>query len=83
MSILASHGWPHPVLTRLHDPGHRPSRERVLDCATQCNANAASITTSTLGVAGFSLLGITVNATEYLAATGQAWTVPIAPNAPA
>jgi hypothetical protein len=83
MSILSSHGWPHPVLTRIHDPGHRPSRERVLECATQCNANAASITTSTLGVAGFGLLGITVNAAEYLAATGQNWVLPVAPVAPA
>ena len=82
MSILSSHGWPHPVLTRIHEPGHRPSRERVLECATQCNANAASITTSTLGVAGFGLLGITVNAAEYLAVTGQNWDIPEALAAP-
>ena len=77
--ILANHSWPHPILTRIHEPNQRPTRERVLQCAEQCNANAAAITTSTLGAPGFGLLGITTSAADYQNATGQAWVEPAAP----
>ena len=81
-NILSSHGWPNPLLTRIHDINQRPSRERVLECINQCSANAESITTSTLGAPGFGLLVLTTNAAKYLAATGQAWEEPVAQGPP-
>jgi hypothetical protein len=83
MSALSNHSWPHPVLTRIHEPGQKPTRERVLQNAEECHANAASVTQSTLGAAGTGLLGITATAAEYYAIAGVAWNEPAAPGLPA
>ena len=83
MSSLSSHSWPHPILTRIHEPGQKPTRERVLQNAEECHANAASITQSTLGAPGTGLLGITATAPEYLAISGVTWQDPQAPALPA
>lgn len=72
--------WPYPVLLRTHEPGQRPTRERVLETIAQVNANAASVTTSTLGAPGFGLLGLTLSAAEYQGLTGQAWIRPDQPD---
>jgi hypothetical protein len=83
MSTLSNHSWPHPILTRIHEPGQKPTRERVLQNAEECHANAASITQSTLGAEGTGLLGITATDAEYLTVAGVAWVEPIAPPLPA
>ena len=80
--VLSDHDWPHPILTRIHEPGQKPTRDRVLQNIKETHANAASITTSTLGAHGFGLLGITTNAAEYLAATTTNWVDPVMPEIP-
>jgi hypothetical protein len=82
MSTLTNHSWPHPVLIRIHEPGQKPTRERVLQNAEECHANAASVTQSTLGAPGTGLLGITATAAEYLVIAGVAWAEPQAPADP-
>ena len=83
MATLSQHSWPHPILTRIHKPRQKPTRERILQNAEECHANAASITQSTLGAPGTGLLGITATAAKYLAVSGVAWAEPAAPDLPA
>ena len=50
--------FPHPVLTRLHAPGKKPTRQQILLTTTELNANAATVD-STHGQHGHSFLTIT------------------------
>lgn len=80
-SLMASPAWPYPTLTRANEPRQKPSRERVLQMVLEANSNLASVTTSTLGVPGFGLLGLTASAEEYQQLTGQVWVRPAQPPA--
>ena len=80
--MLSQHSWPHPKRTRIHEPGKKPTRERVLHNAEECHANAVSITQSTLGAPGTGLLGITATDQEYLSVAGVAWVEPQPPVLP-
>ena len=73
--------WPYPIVTRIHEPGQKPTRERVLQCLLEINTNAVSVITSTLGAPGFGLLGLTTTGAEYLMLTGLAWHRPAQPAA--
>lgn len=35
--------FPHPVLTKIHEPGRKPTRQSILTCQTELTANAASV----------------------------------------
>jgi hypothetical protein len=78
-SSVSNHSWPYPVLTRCHEPGQRPTRNRVLQTILEANANSASVQTFRGGAAGYGLLGLTTSAAEYLTTTGEAWVRPPQP----
>ena len=80
-SLISGHAWPYNVLSRAHEPGQKPTRERVIQMVLEANTNAASVTTSTLGAPGYGLLGLTASPTEYQQLTGQAWVRPPQPAA--
>jgi hypothetical protein len=77
---MEKHLFPHPILSKIHEPGHRPTRERVLETIRQVNTNAASVTTFTLGAPGSGLIGLTISAADYLAKYAVAWTRPAQPS---
>ena len=72
---------PYPSLSRMHEPGQKPSRDRVLQTCLEISSNAASVVQSTLGAPGFGLLGIVTTAAEYTALTGAAFLRPGNPGA--
>ena len=76
---LDHHPWPIPVLSKLHEPGHDPTAERVKRVQEECITNACSVTMSTLGVAGYGLLGLVVDNATHQAITGQPWDRPDQP----
>ena len=71
--------FPYPVLSRLHEPGQKPARDRVLQACLELSSNAVSVTQSSIGAPGFGLLGLVLPAAEYLALTGQAFVRPLQP----
>ena len=42
-AVVATTPYPHPVLTRLHEPGRPPTRKALLQVEIELNANAASV----------------------------------------
>jgi hypothetical protein len=71
-SISAS-SFPHPVLTRLHEAGRKPTRTQILVLKTELNANAASVD-SLYGAHGH--LFLTLSAAEYHTLSGIQFEIP-------
>ena len=46
---------PHAVLTKMHERGDTPTRDRILQAFHEVCADAASVTGSTIGAAGTGL----------------------------
>ena len=61
---------PHAVLTKIHERGETPTRDRILTTCHEICANAASVTGSTIGAAGTGLLGLVLSPAEYLTVSG-------------
>jgi hypothetical protein len=69
--------FPHPVLTRLHETGRKPTRTQILVTQTELNANAASVD-SVYGPHGHTFL--TLSPEQYQALNGGiAFEIPVAP----
>jgi hypothetical protein len=73
--------FPYPVLSRTHEPGQKPTRERVLQTCLEVCSNAASVLQCTIGAEGFGLLGLVTTAADYLTATGEVFNRPAQPAA--
>jgi hypothetical protein len=73
--------FPYPVLSRTHEPGHKPTRERVLQTCLEVCSNAASVLQCTIGAEGFGLLGLVTTDADYLQVTGVAFIRPLQPAA--
>ena len=71
--------FPHPVLSRLHAPGKKPTRPQILQVQTELNANAASIDTIH-GAHGHSFLSI-APADYTILNAGVAFAIPPQPPA--
>ena len=41
--LLVNHAWPHPELSKIHEPGQEPSRHRVLQVIKEDAANATLV----------------------------------------
>ena len=79
--LLVNHAWPHPELTKIHEPGQEPTRHRVLQTIKEAAANATSVKQFTGGHPDFGCLGDIVSPADYQTITGQAWNPPPAPPA--
>lgn len=77
---MDKHPFPHPILSKIHEPGQRPTRKRVLETIRQASTNAASVTTYTLGAPGSGLIGLTIDPDVYLTKYGIAWVRPNQPD---
>ena len=77
--LLVNHAWPHPELSKIHEPVQAPTRQRVLQVIKEAAANATSVKQFTGGHPDFGCLRDIVSAAEYQNLTGQALNPPPAP----